>query len=553
MTLDAGDPMRPRPSRPRDWLVPLAALALLTALLLPLRGFLERAHVVLLFLLVPLVTSARVGRGPGLAVAIAAFLSLNFFFVPPYHTLTVAHPLDWLVLAAFLLTSAVAAQLFARAQHEAAAARLRAAEVDRLSAVGAEALNAGRAEDALARIAEVVRSTLGVAECAIHVVDRARDPSAATQPAATQPAATQPAAPRAVEDAPDEPTHAEGWGALLPSEPRLLDWVGGSGQAAAVRTDGTLRVAPPGNRGLDFDHRGARVLLLPLMVHDRPVGVLRIADPAPIRLDAARARFVEAIAYYAALGVERVRLVAEAEHAEALRQADELKNALLASVSHDLRTPLTTIKALAHELRVGGSESAATIEQEADRLNRFVADLLDLSRLTGGAFTVSPELNAAEDLLGAVAQRTTGALADHPLEIQLDPHEPLLLGRFDFVHSLRILVNLVENAAKYSPAGSAIELVVRRDGGTLAFVVSDRGPGVAAEEVDRIFEPFYRPPGTPPDVGGTGLGLSIAQRMAIAQGGTVRYAPRPGGGSVFTLRLPAAELADAGSSMDRSL
>jgi two-component system sensor histidine kinase KdpD len=112
------------------------------------------------------------------------------------------------------------------------------------------------------------------------------------------------------------------------------------------------------------------------------------------------------------------------------------------------------------------------------------------------------------------------------------------------VHTLRILVHLLENAARYSPAGSLVEVGARRDGAALAFTVADRGPGVAESERDRIFEPFYRAPGAPPESGGAGLGLSLARRLAEAQGGTLTHAPRPGGGSVFTLRLPAADLSD---------
>ena len=233
-----------------------------------------------------------------------------------------------------------------------------------------------------------------------------------------------------------------------------------------------------------------------------------------------------------------------AEHTEALRQADRLKDALLASVSHDLRTPLTTIKALAHRIGQEGDERAVTIEEEADRLNRFVADLLDLSRLAGGALAVSPELTAAEDLVGATLQRVSGAQGDRAIAVSLDREEPLLLGRFDFVHSLRILVNLIENALKYSPAGAAVELEARRAGDALEFVVADRGPGIPPAESERIFEPFYRPSGSPPDAGSAGLGLSIARRLAEAQGGSLRHEPREGGGSRFILRVPAADLAD---------
>ncbi|HTQ79372.1 MAG TPA: ATP-binding protein, partial [Thermoanaerobaculia bacterium] len=243
-----------------------------------------------------------------------------------------------------------------------------------------------------------------------------------------------------------------------------------------------------------------------------------------------------------ALAVERVRLVAEAEHAEALRQADQLKDAVLASVSHDLRTPLTTIKALAHALADTGDERAAIIEQESDRLNHMVADLLDLSRLNAGGLPMEPEINAAEDLVGAALQQVSGALQGREIRTDLVWSEPLPVGRFDFVHSLRILVNLIENALKYSPPGTPIDIAVLRQGEWLALSVADRGPGVPFSERERIFAPFYRPAGVSSDAGGAGLGLAISRRLAEAQGGTLGYADREGGGSLFTLCLPAASL-----------
>jgi two-component system sensor histidine kinase KdpD len=281
-------------------------------------------------------------------------------------------------------------------------------------------------------------------------------------------------------------------------------------------------------------------VLVPVRVRDRTVGVLELANEHGIALDPAQRRFLAALAYYAALGVERARLAAEAGRAEVLREADRLKDALIASVSHDLRTPLTTIKALAHDLRESGDDRAVIIEEEADRLNRLVADLLDLSRLQAGGVHLHVELNAVDDLLGTLGQRVSGALGQRELQVTLEESGTLLLGRFDLAQSLRVLVNLVENAHKYAPTGTPIELRAWRDAAQIVLTVSDRGPGIPPDEQARIFEPFYRPPGRTPDVGGAGLGLAIARRLAEAQGGTLTYADRAGGGSVFTLRLPGA-------------
>ena len=525
-----------------DWPLWFTALAIVTVAMLPFRDSLEKAHVALVYLLVVLGASSRSGRTLGLALAVTAFFSLNFFFVLPYYTFMVAKPLDWLELAAFLLTSMVAAHLLARAQSEAAEARNRAAEVGWLSAIGAEALNAGRAEEALGTMAAVIRETLDVARCEIYLRDGAER--------SIRLIAESGAAPHEISAVfPSNPAQGGGGNgdARLPTRARMVEWVAETGRAVVERTDGGTRTAAAGpERGdlADVDLTSARTLLLPLRVHDHTVGVLRLAHEDALPLDAPRRRFLQALSYYAALGVERVSLVADAETAEALRRADEMKNALLASVSHDLRTPLTTITALAHDIGKEGDDRALTIQEEADRLNRLVADLLDLSRLAGGALTVAPEVEAADDLIGAALQRVSGALNGHELNVTLDPAQPLLLGRFDFVHSLRILVNLLENALKYSPATAPIELSVRREGDWLEFVVADRGPGVPADEQERIFQPFYRPATSPPDTGGLGLGLSIAHGLASAQRGSVRYEPRTDGGSLFILRLPAADLTE---------
>ena len=512
-------PSRSRPS----WALWLLGLAALCAAMVAGRAALDKAHVALLLLLVVLGGSAAGGRALGVALAVAAFLAFNFLFLPPYHTFVIANPLDWLVLLVFLVTGLVAAQLLYRAQSEASAARRRAAEVDRLAALGAESLSAARADDALAAVTRVIRTTLGVAECDVYLLD----------------AGTGSLRRAAVE-------RADGQG---PEAPGVARWVAEHRQAAAELPDGTVRMAAgAGSSALGpllEQSADARALIVPLAVRERTVGVLRLAKPDGIALDLAQRRFLDALAYYAALGAERVRLSGEAERAEALREADRLKDALLASVSHDIRTPLTTIRALAHDIAGGGDERALVIEEEALRLNRFVADLLDLSRISVGGVPLDVELNVAEDLVGAALQRVSGLANGREIRASLDPAEPVLAGRFDFAQSLRILVNLLENALKYAPPGTPIELTARREGGDLAFAVADRGPGIPPGERARIFEPFYRPLDARPDVGGAGLGLAIARGLAVAQGGTVTCEQRDGGGSVFTLRLPAADITDA--------
>jgi two-component system sensor histidine kinase KdpD len=238
-----------------------------------------------------------------------------------------------------------------------------------------------------------------------------------------------------------------------------------------------------------------------------------------------------------------VRLACEAEQARTLREADRLKDALLASVSHDLRTPLTSIRATASELRAEGEPRGALIEEEADRLNRMVADLLDLSRLRAGALPLDPVINAAEDLAGAALQRLSGVSGASEIIVRLPGDGALPVGRFDFVHSLRALTNLLENALRHSPNGGPVELDVEQTEADLVFRVLDRGPGVAPLDVPRLFEPFFRSADAG-DARGSGLGLAIARSIAEAQGGRVTYAPRSGGGSMFELHLPPVHLGD---------
>jgi two-component system, OmpR family, sensor histidine kinase KdpD len=323
----------------------------------------------------------------------------------------------------------------------------------------------------------------------------------------------------------------------------LVGWIFAHGRGAVELADGAIRIVddPPLETARPDRSDEVRALWIRLAVRNETVGVLRVRTPGDLALTLEQARFLDALAYYAALGVERRRLVAEAERAESERRVEALRSALLTAVSHDLRTPLTTIKAIAHEIAGGGAaERARVIEEESDRLNALVGDLLDLSRIQSGAIRPSAEVNTVDDLIGATLQRADALLRGRPVDVDM-PRDGLLSGRFDLTNALRALVNLIENACKYSPPGSPITIRAEREAERLRVSVLDRGPGIPVAERERIFEPFYRPPGTAPDVRGTGLGLSIARGLAVVQGGSVELAPREGGGSVFTLVLPGAD------------
>lgn len=465
------------------WVFWTVLLGVVTVAFRPYREQVLEAQVALTYLLVVLGGSVSGGRALGLTLALVASFLIDFCFQPPFDQVSVHKDVDWIVLFSFLATAAAATQLLARARAEARAAGERAEEVASLSRIGADTLNAGHPEDALAGIASVIRDKLGLIACSIE---------------------PGPIAPDLPADAPEvEVAAGEAFPIDLP-------------ETATIR--------------------------LRLTVHGQTAGVLTLRDAAPIQLTPPKRRYLETLAYYAALAAERVPLMREAEHAVALREAGRFKDIILASVSHDFRTPLAAIKAIAGDPRLTEAERSRNIEEQIDRLSRLVGDLLDLTKLQTGALRIEAEANTAEDLIGALDRQLTAALGGRELSLAVDLAQPALVGRFDFVKSLRALSNLAENAIRLSPPDQPVELSVEREGEFLAFKVSDRGPGVAESDRARIFDAFYRAGGSPPDAGRAGLGLNIAQRMAEMQGGSVSFAPRPGGGSVFTLRLPALDL-----------
>jgi two-component system, OmpR family, sensor histidine kinase KdpD len=492
-----------------------------TLILQAFRSQLDKAHVALVLLLVVLGASAAGGRKLGLSLVLASFFVFHYSFIAPYGTLSVENPLDWVVLIAYLITSLTAAHLLTRARREAGIARQRADEVDRLAALGAEALNAARAEDALQAIAVVIHDTLQVERC--EIAGLSADATAWVR--ATVPAAEGQLPAFAAEVAP----------AVLHGRTFAVQLADGSKRLASLEEDRSWR---EGRGPAD-----AVAMLLPLFVHDRAVGVLYLAQAIRLRLTSAQWRLLDALSYYAALGIERVRLEHAAEHVAALREADRLKDALIATVSHDLRTPLTSIKALAREMRSGGDERAEIIEQEADRLNRFVTDLLDLSRLSVGSLPLRIEVNAIDDVVGLALQRVESIFPSHRIDVAFDEPGGLMFGRFDLAQTARILVNLLENACKYGGADRHVDLRIRKSGNDVVFDVADHGTGIPLEDRDRIFEPFYRSASSVPDSRSVGLGLAIAQRLAEAQGSTLTYAERDGGGSVFTLHVPHVDAA----------
>lgn len=263
-----------------------------------------------------------------------------------------------------------------------------------------------------------------------------------------------------------------------------------------------------------------------------PYGTLALADPA---------QWFVLVAFLIA-SVVITQVFDKARREAVLQESLRAKDAVMASLSHDLRAPLTSIKALAHDMAAEGDDRARLIEEEANRLHAMVADVLDLSRLNTGTLQLSIDVNEVEDVIGATLKRISAVWPAREIRVRTAEHDAVVFGRFDFTNTLRILVNLLENALKYSASYDPVDFEAVREGPWLLFRIMDRGDGVPVGERERIFEPFYRPDGMAPDIHGAGLGLSISRALAEAQGGSLTYAPRQGGGSVFTLAVPAADL-----------
>ena len=505
-----------------QWVLWLGALVVVTAALRVVRGQMEQVHVTLIYLLLVLGASASGGRSIGLVVATFAIAAIDFFFQSPYDTIVVHENLDWLVLLTFYLTAIVATSLLARARIEADRAYRGTIEARELAQLGAQTMRHGSPSEALQAIAALFRERLDAGRCVIRGWNAGSGLNGVALDVSRS----------------DAPSLMIDEALLARSGTTAMGWTI-DGWGTAVTCDPDELASLPDN-ALSETH----AIVLPLRLEQRTVGVLVIADAGPLRLGGAERRFLTALAYYAAVALEWQRLSASAARAAAAAEASRMKELVLVSASHDRRTPLTTIKALAEGGTLDGSATGRAIVEQVDRLTRLVSDVLELSRLDGTDPPLEIAVNTAEDLVGGVVRQTAGVLDGRRLDVELTLEPAALAGRFDYVSSLRILTNLIENAVRYTAVGDSVQLRVTGDADWLAFTVSDHGPGVPAAEREAIFEPFYRAPSATVDAGRVGLGLAIARRLAAAQGGTLVYRAREGGGSAFTLRLPRTEVAE---------
>jgi two-component system sensor histidine kinase KdpD len=452
----------------------------------------------LIFLLVVVLLALFVGRGPVLFAGALSALAWNFFFLPPRFTFIIRSLDDAILFGTYFVVAIVLGQLVARIRAQSDAERRREERTGALYELTRELAEAGSRD-------EVVWQLLGQ----INRVFRA--PAAVSFPVN------------------DKLTpHPDNTLALDEKELSVNDWAFRQRKAAGRFTDNLP---------------GAGALHLPLSTERKTFGVLAVGLPEQ-NLPLAQRDLLEAFARQAALVLDRVELRGAAEQTRLFAESERLSRALLNSISHELRTPLAAITSAATALSDANDAPKeqrgillSEIQEANARLNRIVGNLLDVARLESGKVVPRLDWHDARDLVQTTLRELKHELANHPVKLDL-PSEAVLV-RLDFSLAQHALANLLVNAATHTPPGAPVEIQVQSADSSLLLSVADRGPGIPAELLPRVFEKFFRAPNAP--AGGSGLGLTIAKGFVEAHGGTIVAANRPSGGAVFTLRFPQTE------------
>src|SRR5437660_6096276 len=487
-----------------------AALSTTPALIDFVVGRAQIANISMLYLVAVLVVAVAFGRAAAIVASVLAFVTFDWFFVPPTHQLVVADAEELFSLALFLITAVVTGTLAARERARAQEAEHR--EHDAKVLYEAAFLMAEPdLERALVAVAEHFRSALDLDAVSIEA-----DTGILPHPAVA-----------ARDDAARDSLKAAG------TELRLMD---ASGASRRIRLVGPQK---PGAA------RDKRTRVVPIVSANERIGAVRILPrKGATELGPGDARLLAIAAAQLGLTIERARFRKEATEAEVLRRADDLKTELLHAVSHELLTPLASILASAGSLRQRDvewtererDEFATAIQDEAIRLDRLVGSLLDLSRIENGALVPHKAWHDVGALVEDVAGRMRPVTVGHP--VRLDVPEDLPPIELDYVEIQQVLSNLVENAAKFSPAGSEIGISVGRDDSNVRFAVRDHGPGIAPGDSERVFEPFVRLARAGQGPRGVGLGLAIAKRLVEAHAGTIWVDRGVSAGTRIVFTLP---------------
>ena len=478
-------------------------VALAVALGMVLQEFLSIASISLVFLTGILISAVRFGLFPSLFACAISVLAYNFFFLPPIYTFTVADPENVVSLFFFLIVAVIASNVAGRARNQLVAARTRARTNDELFGFSRKLAAIASLDDLLwatvYQIAHMLKLRVVILMPSVQGIE-------------------------VVAGYPPEDT-------LDATDLAAARWTWEHNRAAGRGAD-TLP--------------GAMRLFLPLKTGGGPIGVLGIdrEEAGPLLTPDGR-RLLDALADQAAIAIERITLAADIAGARMTAETERLRSALLTSISHDLRTPLASIIGSLTSIRSYGDsydkatrdELMATIHAEAERLNRFIGNLLDMTRLESGAVEFRPTLVDLGEIVGTALQRAHRLLADHRIEIDLASDLPML--RLDYLLFEQVLFNLLDNAAKYAPAGTVVMVHARSDGSMVVLSVLDEGPGIPPADLKRIFDKFYRVQAQDRQRAGTGLGLAIGRGFIAAMDGTIEAANRADrSGAMFTIKLP---------------
>jgi two-component system sensor histidine kinase KdpD len=509
--------------RPTDWLfnVPLTPGpylegALTTALATGLGVFID-AHIVLpnislLYVVPVLIAAARHGLVPSLWVSALCVLAYNFFFLPPLYEFTIRDPANVVALFLFMFVAIAASALAARTRSQTEAARREARTTAELYAFSRKIAGVVELYDLLWIVVTHLARLLN-AEVVMLM-----------------------------------PEKSPGDGKLAPRAAFPPDSEFSDADLAAARW--SWDADHPTGRGTDT-LPGGRWLFVPISTSRAGVGVIGVLPlKAGRELGASERRLLEAVGNQAAVAIERLTLAEDIDQARLGAERERLRSAMLTSVSHDLRTPLASIIGALSSLRsyrdrydeTTRDELLGTALSEAERLDRFVGNLLDMTRLDAGAIAPKREAVDAGDLVSTALRRAMPLLKDRVVVPSVPPGLPPL--SLDFVLAEQVLFNLLDNAAKYSPAGGRIEVEARPVAGAVEIVVRDEGPGIPAEALDRLFHKFYRADAGDRQRAGTGLGLAIAKGFVEALGGTITARNRPDhsgtgrSGAEFIVRFP---------------
>jgi two-component system, OmpR family, sensor histidine kinase KdpD len=485
-----------------QYLQSAALVVLVTLIGFPLSLFIEATNLVMLYLLAVVIAAVRLGRRPAILASILSVLAFDFIFVHPFYTFAVSDAEYLLTFAALLIVGVVISTLAAQAREQAGTAQQRATQTAALYELSQDL--AGVTElKGIAEILEKHISQLFGGEIALFLPG---------------------------DDQLDLRHVSENF-SLDENERAVAMWVFQHGQPAG---QGSNTLA------------GANATYLPLKTARNVMGVLGINLAQAInQMAPEQRRLREAFASQAAQAIERVQLAGEAAQAQLLRETEKLQTILLNSISHDLRTPLTSITGALSSLRddttflneAGRTILINTAWEQAKRLNTLVGNLLDMSRLEAKAMKVKLEPGDIQDVIGVALSQLAERLEGRPLNLEIPDNLPLV--PLDFVLLVQVLVNLLDNALKYASLEAPLTLRASLNASELIIEVMDRGEGIPEKELARIFEKFYRVRRSN-DAGGTGLGLSISKGIVEAHRGRIWATARPGGGSIFTLALPLA-------------